>query len=234
MAREWGATAVSFLDDEFLIGRQGKQRAAELAAAIHRRGLDLAWSFECRADDVDEALFTDLREAGLRHVFVGWSRACSGCLTPSRSGPRSTRTAGRSGPSATSGSASPSASSCSTRTRPRTTYGANVAFLRETGIATYKTISNKVLVYRGTALEERLRREGRLVTDSWLSRDFRFTDPRVERAYQLATSCLAPWHELDQERRRLEFLLDTRPAVRPYARGFTRWISRRSTHCATR
>lgn len=212
LVRDWGATAISFLDDEFLVGRNGKRRAAELASAIQRHGLDLAWSFECRADDVDQALFVELREAGLRHVFIGVESGVQRVLdtfqkrTTVDQNRKAIRTVRDLGLSLAIGFIMFDPYTTTEEVR------ANVAFLREVGAASYKMISNKVLVYRGTALERQLGREGNLIVDG-LARDFRFTDSRVELAYRLTTTCLARWHDLDQERRRIEFLLDTRSSA---------------------
>ena len=71
LATHWGATTISFLDDEFLVGENGKERAVELADALAASGMNLTWSFECRADDVAETLFRRLQRCGLRHVFLG-------------------------------------------------------------------------------------------------------------------------------------------------------------------
>ncbi len=205
---EWGAAAISFLDDEFLVGRNGKQRASQLAAAMRHHGLDLAWSFECRADDVDDTLFADLRAGGLRHVFIGIE---SGVQRVLDSFQKRTTVAQNRKAIQVIRELDLSLAVGFIMYDPYTTTDelrANVSFLRDTGIATYKTTSNKVLVYRGTQVERQLEREGRLIVNG-LTRDFRFVRPEVDLAYRLSTRCLEQWHQVDQDRRRVEFLLDT-------------------------
>lgn len=210
LTREWGATAISFLDDEFLVGRNGKRRASQLAESIQHHQLDLAWSFECRADDVDSALFAELRQGGLRHVFIGVESGVQRVLDRFQK-----RTAVDQNRKAIEAIRELDLSLAvgfimydpyTTTEELRT----NVSFLRETGIASYKAVANKVLVYRGTEMARQLQREGRLIVNGFAS-DFRFLHPEVGLAHRLTTSCLEPWHELDQERRRVEFILDTMP-----------------------
>lgn len=67
------SVAKFFFNDANLIGpgRAGKDRAWRLADEMISRGLQINFSIQCRADDVEEDLFSYLKEAGLRRVFIG-------------------------------------------------------------------------------------------------------------------------------------------------------------------
>jgi anaerobic magnesium-protoporphyrin IX monomethyl ester cyclase len=67
-----GITSFAFFDDNFIgPGSKGKGRAREIAAEIARRKLDIAFSIECRPDDMEEGLLHVLKEAGLVKVSMG-------------------------------------------------------------------------------------------------------------------------------------------------------------------
>jgi len=71
LINKFGATTISFLDDEFLVNKFARERAKKFAKTLIEQNLKLSWSIECRCDDVDEILFSLLKESGLRHVFLG-------------------------------------------------------------------------------------------------------------------------------------------------------------------
>lgn len=61
-----------FNDAEFIGGKgRGYERAWKLAEELIARNYDLHFSIQCRVNDVDEELFTLLKKAGLRRVFLG-------------------------------------------------------------------------------------------------------------------------------------------------------------------
>lgn len=63
---------VLLIDDTFIgPGEIGRARAFELAEAFSARNLDYVWGAACRADQVEEELFSRLHDAGLRIVFLG-------------------------------------------------------------------------------------------------------------------------------------------------------------------
>jgi hypothetical protein len=51
-----------------------------LANQLERRGLDIAFSIKCRADDVDEVLFRQLKAIGLVRVYLGVESGCQASL----------------------------------------------------------------------------------------------------------------------------------------------------------
>jgi radical SAM superfamily enzyme YgiQ (UPF0313 family) len=74
LSQTYGANTFSFVDDDFLGAcPDGPPRARAFAAAL----LDMApehqfsWSIECRVDEIDPELFAMMRDAGLKHVFMG-------------------------------------------------------------------------------------------------------------------------------------------------------------------
>ena len=72
LQEEFGVAKFFFHDANFIgPGRAGKDRAWRLAHEMISRGLKINFSIQCRADDVEEDLFSYLKEAGLRRVFIG-------------------------------------------------------------------------------------------------------------------------------------------------------------------
>lgn len=67
-----GARLFLFDDEQFLPPpSQRAQRIASLADELERRDLRIAFTFKCRADDVDAQLFRRLQALGLLRVYVG-------------------------------------------------------------------------------------------------------------------------------------------------------------------
>ncbi len=63
---------VLLYDDSFIgPGKIGRRQAFEFAEALGRRQVDYVLGVSCRADQVEEGLFRDLKLAGLRSVFLG-------------------------------------------------------------------------------------------------------------------------------------------------------------------
>lgn len=67
-----GARLFLFDDEQFLPpGRPREARVAALAEGLERRGLDIAFTCKCRADDVEPGLFRWLQAMGLLRVYIG-------------------------------------------------------------------------------------------------------------------------------------------------------------------
>ncbi|WP_423226809.1 B12-binding domain-containing radical SAM protein [Candidatus Amarolinea aalborgensis] len=76
-----GARLFLFDDEQFLPPHP--QRAARVAAfgdELARRRLTIAFTLKCRADDVESELFRQLRDMGLRRVYVGIESGCQATL----------------------------------------------------------------------------------------------------------------------------------------------------------
>lgn len=69
---DWDAPYFYFADPNLCgPGRKGRERVARLARLIRTRLPGITFGMECRADNVEESLFGELKEAGLRDVFLG-------------------------------------------------------------------------------------------------------------------------------------------------------------------
>jgi anaerobic magnesium-protoporphyrin IX monomethyl ester cyclase len=69
-----GVTIFSFQDDDFpLYGIVWQRWAPEFVSELHRRRLAgrVIWKINCRADAVDPALFSEMRDVGLYTVYMG-------------------------------------------------------------------------------------------------------------------------------------------------------------------
>lgn len=76
-----GVRLFLFDDEQFLApGRWRTQRIQALADQLQQRGLDIAFSIKCRADDVDEVLFRQLKAMGLVRVYLGVESGCQASL----------------------------------------------------------------------------------------------------------------------------------------------------------
>ncbi|QND51452.1 radical SAM protein [Phyllobacterium sp. 628] len=76
-----GERLFTFSDEHFLPNKMARRRASELAAMIKDRNMrDLRFMFDCRADAVDEELFSILKEVGLYRVYIGFEAAANGML----------------------------------------------------------------------------------------------------------------------------------------------------------
>lgn len=61
-----------FADDNFIgPGEQGRERVRDFVAAVKRRNLDWRFSIECRVDEIDEEILSELKDVGLFRVFLG-------------------------------------------------------------------------------------------------------------------------------------------------------------------
>jgi hypothetical protein len=76
-----GTRLFLFDDEQFLPpGRKREERVRALADQLECRGLDIAFTIKCRADDVDESLFRQLKDMGLIRVYLGVESGCQASL----------------------------------------------------------------------------------------------------------------------------------------------------------
>jgi len=76
-----GTRLFLFDDEQFLPpGHARGERVEALGRELALRGLDVAFTVKCRADDVDAALFRRLKEMGLLRVYVGIESGCQETL----------------------------------------------------------------------------------------------------------------------------------------------------------
>lgn len=72
LIEKFGINRFTFDDANFIgPGRKGRERAKEFARIVMERGLDIEYSIECRADDVDREVFEYLKKSGLVRVYLG-------------------------------------------------------------------------------------------------------------------------------------------------------------------
>jgi anaerobic magnesium-protoporphyrin IX monomethyl ester cyclase len=187
--RERGVRVILWQDDDFMAGGRGAVRWAHaIAAEAVRRGLheSLRWKLSCRSDEVRHASLAPLREAGLTHVYLGVESGSEANLENLNKllEPEAHLRAGRIlrelGISFDFGFM---------LLEPWSTFATvleNVAFLREfvgDGAATVGFC--RMLPYVGTAVEKRLKAEGRLVAAADnLYADYRFLDSRLDGLYE--------------------------------------------------
>jgi anaerobic magnesium-protoporphyrin IX monomethyl ester cyclase len=76
-----GARLFLFDDEQFLPpGEERRERVASLGKELAHRGLEIAFTIKCRADDVEEHLFRRLRGMGLLRAYVGIESGCQHTL----------------------------------------------------------------------------------------------------------------------------------------------------------
>lgn len=72
LVRRYGIQHIEFVDDNLIgTGKQGRERARSLGEEIIRRGLHISFLFICRANDINEELLFFLKKAGLSKVDIG-------------------------------------------------------------------------------------------------------------------------------------------------------------------
>lgn len=68
----YGVRNIVFNDANFIGGSiNSKERSRKIANEIIKRNLNIKFSIQCRVNDIDEELFTLLKQAGLIRVFLG-------------------------------------------------------------------------------------------------------------------------------------------------------------------
>lgn len=76
-----GTRLFLFDDEQFLPpGHLREERVGAFGDQLERRGLEIAFTIKCRADDVDEGLFRRLKEMGLIRVYLGVESGCQASL----------------------------------------------------------------------------------------------------------------------------------------------------------
>jgi radical SAM superfamily enzyme YgiQ (UPF0313 family) len=72
LSRYFDAKTFFFVDDNFIIGEKGKERAYEIANEIIRRRLRINFIMQCLPSVVEKELFRALKKAGLFLVYLGF------------------------------------------------------------------------------------------------------------------------------------------------------------------
>jgi len=176
-----GTRLFLFDDEQFLPpGHTREERVAALGHELERRGLRIAFTIKCRADDVDAALFRRLQEMGLLRVYIGVESGCQASLDLLGKGVTAQRNAEA---LAVLDRLDIVADFRSLLFHPWSTLEtvrADIGFLHSAVpyVATCFSF-HEVEIYPGTPLADRLRAEGRGEGDPW-PLPYTLTDPRAE------------------------------------------------------
>jgi anaerobic magnesium-protoporphyrin IX monomethyl ester cyclase len=194
LVRQRGVRLILFQDDDFLAGgRDAREWALTIARELIARELhqQIRFKLSCRSDEVREEVLAPLIQAGLTHVYMGVEagdpealKALNKHITPEvhlRAG-RILRALG---------------------------VGFDFGFMLLEPWSTISTIRNnlhflsefcadgyvsagfcRTLPYVGTAMEQRMRAEGRLVGPA-LQADYRFLDPRLDVLWDFSLAAFA-------------------------------------------
>lgn len=176
-------TQFMFLDEDFVgPGTIGKERPVQIADEILARRLEISFSIECRSDEVDEDVLKRLKEAGLTRVFLGVESGVQRQLdtynknTTTEQNRQAIEVVQRAGLELVIGFIP---------FDPYTTpeeIEENNRFVQEhkpRAVKLNMSPLNRVMLYPGTPLTEKVRADG-LLRERGLSLDYTFKDPQVE------------------------------------------------------
>jgi radical SAM superfamily enzyme YgiQ (UPF0313 family) len=188
-----GTRLFLFDDEQFLPpGHTREERVAALHHEFERRGLCIAFTIKCRADDVDAALFRQLKEMGLLRVYVGVESGCQASLNLLGKGVTAQRNAQA---LAVLDRLDIVADFRSLLFHPWSTLEtvrADISFLHDavSHMATCFSF-REVEIYPGTPLANRLRAEGRGEGGRW-PLSYTLADPRAELLRRLSRFVFSP------------------------------------------
>lgn len=188
-----GTRLFLFDDEQFLPpGHTREERVAALHRELERRGLCIAFTIKCRADDVDVALFRRLKEMGLLRTYVGVESGCQASLDLLGKGVTAQRNAEA---LAVLDGLDIVADFRSLLFHPWSTLEtiqADVAFLLSAVPYMSTCFSfHEVEIYPGTPLAAQLRGEGRGEGDPW-PLSYSIADPRAELLRRLSRFVFDP------------------------------------------
>ncbi len=193
---EDGVEIFLFQDDDFpLAGEAGRRWLKSFLFALEASGLHghVLWKISCRADEIDESLFAEMRDAGLYLVYLGLESGSPAGLAALNKkvtvavNQRAVAILKRLGILFEFGFMMFDPASTFTSIRE------NVAFLRGiVGDGTTAATFCRMLPYGGTPIEARLRGEGRLKGDI-ANPDYDFPDSRLDACHHRLNAALAGW-----------------------------------------
>lgn len=193
---EYGVRIFLFQDDDFsLMSKRDLAWSRRFIKCLHDDGLakEIMWKINCRSDEVDLEIFTELRSAGLYMVYLGIESGNeAGLQTLNKH---------------ISVEQNLQAVEILKSIEMRYDFGfmlfdpsstielvlENVRFLRKIcGDGSATASFGKTLPYAGTELEDRMRQEGRLRGDRWAP-DYSFLDNRTEEWFVYLCEVFYPW-----------------------------------------
>lgn len=232
-----GVRLFNFHDDNFLVPnrRHNFARAEALANALAERGVGrIGLAIKARPDDIERKLFEYLKTIGLFRVFIGIEAGTELSL----------HALGRSQTLDQNHSALRTLNELDIHAcfnmllfAPDTTLEelrGNVGFLHDHPHNPMNFCRTEI--YAGTPLEEKMRREGRLLGDFW-GYDYRIGDDRVQRAFELVEESLHGRHrglsclnhlamQIDYENQILGHFFGVRPRIRKNVKDFVTRLNR--------
>ncbi|MDO8683537.1 MAG: radical SAM protein [Armatimonadota bacterium] len=185
-----GIKEFGFVDDDFIgPGRKGQERAVRIAEEIKSRNLGIAFSMECRADEVDEDVLKLLKDAGLSRILLGIESAVPRQLDlynkriTVEQNRRAVEIVRKTGIKMTAGFI---------MVDPYVTLdeaSENMQFVRQMGLMDDGNLAHmefllKLKLFPGVPLVEKLRADG-LLREKGLDIDYAFKDPLFRWAYRL-------------------------------------------------
>ena len=195
--QERGVRIILWQDDDFLAGgKKGIAWAHAIATECIKRGLDrgLRWKISCRPDEVSRETLEPLVAAGLTHVYMGVE---SGDLDNLKNLNKLLKPEAHFRAGEVLRQLGLSFDFGFMLLEPWSTFATvrnNIKFLREfAGDGASAVSFCRTLPYAGTALEERLKAEGRL-EEKDLNADYHFLDPRLDVYYDWLLSTFAERH----------------------------------------
>jgi len=214
LVNEFDVSAVSFVDDDFLGGdARGRRRAFEIARLLRGADVGLSFSIECRADEVEPDVLGELKRAGLRRVLIGVESGNASDIALYGKGlvPGRVRTALR-----VLRDLELDFSVGFIMFHPESTpteVSTNIDFLRENGLGTHRSVTNRLEMYPGSPLVRYFERRGIRFHEESFRLYYEFKDPTVSIAHRLMKELLAPFTELERQIDDLRFAEITRRTV---------------------
>jgi len=182
-----GINIFLFQDDDFpLYGKAWQRWARQFVAELRHSGLagQIAWKINCRADAVDEALFSEMRDAGLYLVYMGLESGSEhGLQTLNKQidveqNHQAVAILKKIGLMFEFGFMLFDPSSTLPGIRD------NIRFLKDiVGDGSAAAVFCRMLPYEGTPIKSTLEAEGRMRGDI-SNPDYDFLDPRIEKLYE--------------------------------------------------
>jgi anaerobic magnesium-protoporphyrin IX monomethyl ester cyclase len=179
-----------FVDDDFLgVNEKTRKRAIGIADEIKARNLNITFSIECRADNVDEEILDILKTAGLTGVLIGIESGVQRQLDTYNKqitveqNRKAIELLRKSGLKFAAGFI---------MIDPYVTVdevNENLEFMREMKLSgSEENMSvqafTRLKLFEGTALADKLREEG-LVIENGMDLDYTFTDPQFRKMYKI-------------------------------------------------
>ncbi|OLN29406.1 B12-binding domain-containing radical SAM protein [Desulfosporosinus metallidurans] len=172
-------------DDNFIgSGRKGRERAKEIAREMLNRGLKIPFDIFCRVDsfDGDEELLRLLKEAGLVSAFLGLESGLSDTLKLFNKGTTPAQNIAAVQLMERYNIATPASGFI--MFHPYVTFEElrkNAEFLLSVGQATFWNLSVNLILFKGTKLVEKVRKDNFLgnMIYNWAAYEYQYLDPTV-------------------------------------------------------